>query len=646
MADSDAILIQIEMNSQLDQFEDERTEIEKKLDKQRRAQLKAQGLSEEEIIKQRLAEEAEIKEKLDKDYENDRKSRLKDRIEYGATLEERLQAQRDLESIERLEKAQKRIASAIESSFSSSFDKIKETFTTYADYVERLEVGLIGSSKSYDSVSEKLNQVFSSNVFFSLKDALDKTTEMVESGINYNVELRASLDTMSDKIVKTFESTNETLLRLVKIQQQDSTQARLGMESYLQEYLNKNFQDSSYLHGLSDTVSGLLLEMESQYSREGATELEYAVQKWLGSFSSIGVSDNTITALAKGIGYLGSGDVSSLTSDTALNSLMALSVQRGGGNKTYGEMLTDGLDVSDISTIFKGFYDLVSEIGSSDNQVALNQYAKLFGLSMSDIVSTLNLTSESVENISKEMVSYSDAIGRVESELSVSKLSSRTSASELYNNFKSNLYAGIGLDLSDNLAALLAYEVTEQAADVLSSMDIEVAPMGLGISLDAGSLVKGAVSAATYLTHYVKNLSSLSSVLSPNLKLLGGDEETTLKELGVGIGGLSQRQTGKTTNSALYYGRTDSTTMSKMANQMAAEKTSEVLQKDMGEESDNIEKTMKSMQEIGDNVEYIVQLLDVLGIRVRSYPTAQGSIGVAGSSSSGISDNVLTKGGY
>lgn len=644
------ILIDIELNSQMDQFEDERTEIEKKLAKQRLEYLKSQGLSEEAAMRQRLKEEQEIKEQQERDYENDIRARLKDRMEYGATVEERKQAENDLKRLDRYEKAGDLISKKISSALSSGFDNIKQAAYDYADYVERLEVGLIGSTKSYDTVSEKLNKVFSMNVFFNLKDALDKTTEMVESGINYNVELRASLDTMADKIVKTFEATNETLLRLVKIQQADSTQARLGVESYLQEYLNKNFQNSEYLHGLSDQVSAVLLEMESKSSKEEATEIEYAVQKWLGSFSSVGVSDNTILALAKGLGYLGSGDVQSLVSDNSLQSLIALSAQRGGGSKSYGEMLTGGIDVADVSTIFKGFYDLVSEIKDSGNQVAINQYAKLFGLSMSDIVSTLNLTTESIENISKEMISYKDAVGRVESELSSSKLMARTSASEIFNNIKQNINSAIGLDMANDLAALLAYEITEQAANAVSAIDSEAAikPWGVGaaVSIDLASAIKGGVAGATYIGAYLKNIQALSSILSPNLKTLGGEENTTLRELGVGLGGLQQARTGETTNQATYIGRTDDSAIGKMANQVTAEKTSEILQKDFDKEEERMKKTQKAMEDIGDNVEFIVQLLNVNGIKIRSYPTAKGETGSGLAVSKDLSKNFYSSGGY
>ena len=45
---------------------------------------------------------------------------------------------------------------------------------------------------------------------------------MVGKGIAFNVEQRAFLDTISEKIATTFEATDASLLKLVRIQQADS----------------------------------------------------------------------------------------------------------------------------------------------------------------------------------------------------------------------------------------------------------------------------------------------------------------------------------------------------------------------------------------------------------------------------------------
>ena len=65
---------------------------------------------------------------------------------------------------------------------------------------------------------------------------------MVSQGIAFNVEQRAALDVMKDKIATTFDAANGTLLRLVRIQEQDTTAGRLGMDSALTALLNNMYQ--------------------------------------------------------------------------------------------------------------------------------------------------------------------------------------------------------------------------------------------------------------------------------------------------------------------------------------------------------------------------------------------------------------------
>lgn len=68
---------------------------------------------------------------------------------------------------------------------------------------------------------------------------MDNVQSLAQQGIVYNIEQRAFLETISDKIAATFDTTNATLLRLVKLQQSDSTASRLGMEAYLTRYFNE-----------------------------------------------------------------------------------------------------------------------------------------------------------------------------------------------------------------------------------------------------------------------------------------------------------------------------------------------------------------------------------------------------------------------
>ena len=69
------------------------------------------------------------------------------------------------------------------------------------------------------------------------------------------------------------------MLRLVRIQEQDTTAGRLGMESALTAFLNNMYQTTEYMEGIAKTVKGNLEEAMSLMTGENALSFEYQVQK-------------------------------------------------------------------------------------------------------------------------------------------------------------------------------------------------------------------------------------------------------------------------------------------------------------------------------------------------------------------------------
>ena len=102
---------------------------------------------------------------------------------------------------------------------------------------------------------------------------------MVDAGIAANVEQRAFLQTISDKIATTFSATNGTLLRLIRIQEQDTTAARLGMESSLTAFLNSMYETTEYMKDAATTVKASLEESMALMTGTAAVGYEYQVQK-------------------------------------------------------------------------------------------------------------------------------------------------------------------------------------------------------------------------------------------------------------------------------------------------------------------------------------------------------------------------------
>ena len=103
--------------------------------------------------------------------------------------------------------------------------------------------------------------------------------KLVGQGISFDVEQRAFLETIKDKIATTFEAADGTLLRLVRIQQQDTTAARLGMESALTSFLNNMYETTEYMQSVAKSVRNSLKEAESLMGAKSAAAFEYQVQK-------------------------------------------------------------------------------------------------------------------------------------------------------------------------------------------------------------------------------------------------------------------------------------------------------------------------------------------------------------------------------
>lgn len=115
--------------------------------------------------------------------------------------------------------------------------------------------------------------------FVKQADVVDNLKTLVGKGIAYNVEQRAFLDTISDKIATTFEATDATLLKLVRIQQADSTAARLGMEAALNQFLNSMYETTEYMTEAAASIRANIYEASALMGAAEATAFEYQVQK-------------------------------------------------------------------------------------------------------------------------------------------------------------------------------------------------------------------------------------------------------------------------------------------------------------------------------------------------------------------------------
>lgn len=272
---------------------------------------------------------------------------------------------------------------------------------------------------------------------------------MVNQGISYNVEQRAFLATISDKIATTFESTNGSLARLVRIQQQDSTAARLGMESALNSFLNNMYETTEYMSDVMSNIRSSLEEAEALMSSTAATEFDYQVNKWLGSLYSVGMSSSAVESIGSALGDLAAGKISGITSDGAGN-LIVMAANNAG--LSVADLLKDGLDDSSTNRLMTAMVEYLKGIynDTSGSLVLQQQYADVFGMSAADLKALANLSTADISNTANQNLGYSGMLSQLNA--MANSMYSRTGAGEIMTNLTDNLKYTMAAGIANNPA--------------------------------------------------------------------------------------------------------------------------------------------------------------------------------------------------
>jgi len=332
----------------------------------------------------------------------------------------------------------------------------------------------------WDAISTDIIGVAGASPFIKQTAVISNVESMVDAGIAYNVEQRAFLQTIKDKIATTFDANNGTLLRLVRIQQADSTAARLGMESTMNSFLNNMYENTEYLKNVATSVKSSLEEAMSLMSATEAVSFEYQVQKWMGSLYSVGMSQGAVNNIAGTLGKLAAGDISGITGGGAGN-LLVMAANKA--NLSLADMLANGLDDSDTNKLLNAMTDYLAQIAndSKNSRVVQQQIANVYGLTASDLRAAQNL-SKTRGIVAGSSLSYNDALAQLTSMASTMWL--RTSMGEMMTNAWDNLQYTMAGGIANNPLLYGIYK----AAGLLNSVaggialpDIKV--MGSGVNL-------------------------------------------------------------------------------------------------------------------------------------------------------------------
>lgn len=484
--------------------------------------------------------------------EEERKAKsLKEQAEYYsklAELEEDANKKSDYKRLARQKKLVSQLGDATSKAINGALQGIDHYMGTFSNYMGEIEARLQGSTTSYSRATGLIRTNLVTSPYVKQTEVFNKLKDLISEGIAYNVEQRAFLGAISKNIATTFSVANSTLLQLVRIQQADTTAARLGLEASLTKYFNAMFGDTSYLNQTFKTVSASLLGATSQLGYAGGVEYEYAVQKWLGSLGSVGVSESTLTSIAQGIGMLGTSDISGLASNQQLRNLLLMGAQRSG--VSFGQAIQGGLGATDVNKLLGGIVSYIQEIARSENQLVRAQYANLFGITLSDMTAIMNLSSRDLANISRNMLSYSGALAEVTNQLD--QVGGRLSLKTKIDTLVENALVGAAEKISGSAALYSGWTI----ADLMQKSGLDVAIpaiMGFDTKQTVAGIMKMGIAGGSLISNLVSGLSSAlfggGDLSGLGLNSWGGKQFTSRGGTTVSMAGRSTR-----TSSSFYMG--------------------------------------------------------------------------------------------
>lgn len=376
------------------------------------------------------------------------------------------------------------MANAIKDSITNEYkDTYKEATNILTQYTGKINARMQGTDKDFKDLQNTISNNLALSPFVKTTKVLDKLAEAVDQGVSYNVEQRAFLASITDKIASTFDAFDSNLLRLIRLQQADSTAARMGMEASLTKLFNSMFQDTSYLSDGYDSVSSAILDANSQLSRDASAEFEFTIQKWLGALSSLGMSNDTITEIAKGINYLATGDVTNLSNSSSLQTMLAMAASNA--NLEYSEMLLSGMDAETTNKLLESMILYLKDIAeNSDSQVVKAAYGDIFSMSLSDMSAISNLTTEEITTLSKHNMTYENMMSEMNTQLN--QLISRSSVAEMLDNVYKNVMFSVASDMASSPVMFMMQKMVDFMTDTGTDINIPfINAMGFGLDLNA-----------------------------------------------------------------------------------------------------------------------------------------------------------------
>lgn len=504
---------------------------------------------------------------------------------------------------------------------SSLLTKLDKTIDEIASYKGTIDTRLQGSKNEQSSgsywgqLTKDMMSVGAVTPFFKQEKFAENIKSLVDQGIAFDLKQRAFLMTIQEKIANTFNVADGTLLRLIRIQQEDSTAGRLGMESALNSFLNNMYENTEYLKTVAEGVRSSLQEMEALMSGAEATEVEYQVQKWMGSLYSVGMSQEAVNGIATALGQIAAGQVDALTNGSGAGNLLVMAANQAG--KSISEILTEGLDANETNQLLKSAVNYLAELyeSSKDSRVVQQQLASVYGVKASDLRAAVNLASDgSTDNVFKEYLTYDNMLSQLNDMAGTMHL--RTSLGEMMQNVWANGQYTLASSMANNPAAYLLYKVASLLDATTGGIAIPaISAAGFGVDLE--TTVADLMRVASVSTGIIGSFGSMISGLSNSfsgqsmLSQMGIEQGSGLKVniRGTGEGITASDSSGggaKTTSESGYVGNSSGSDIKESTMQEAEDSKKkhmiEAIEEEQAHQIDYINENVLKIYELLDEV--------------------------------------------
>lgn len=484
---------------------------------------------------------------------------------------------------------------------------IDDNISKMYEYQAEIDARLNGTSMDYASTMDKVATKIGLSMIVSQKEFIQNYKKLVDAGIAYNLESRTLLMTVGDRVINTFNALEPTLLRIVRLQQADSTAARMGMESTLNKMFNSYFSDTSYLQDAADSITSAIFDASSQLSQDMSLSFEATVHKWLGSMYSVGFSQETLNKIAQGLNYLGTGNVSGITSDDSLNALFALSASRAG--LSYADLLNKGLNEDSTNKLLRGMLEYLKTIAENEDasKVTQSAYSDVFGISMSDLMALQNLTTTDLDNLSGILFGNTpNASFTGIAQEGIDSIIKNTHLSQLTQTVVDNATTAAALKIGDSAALYSLWKGINIVEGLTGGIDIpffEVWGFGVDLNTTIEELMKLGVAGLSLLGTIT---SAFGSGLDGGLDLIDDWNMKGTTSRGTGFNFTGSASSGFSQSASVsYYGSSSSsdmkaTTMSDAAD--SAQDDSEIVNKDNQGNADIPEQQLDYTKKIYESV--------------------------------------------